>query len=508
MTSEIKAGVILNYVSIVVRLATSFFLTPFIISTLGVEEYGLFMLSGSVIAWLALTDLGLGATVSKYVVTYRAKGEHEQQAHFLGQSMMLFSMIALVTLTAGIVCFFHLDALFPKLDSSQHETLEILFLLTLSNMILAIPLRPLGCVPGAYQKFIVPGIVSLCCSLLNTGLTVAFLFLGFKAIGLTVLSVCMGILRLLWGLFYTLHILKAKVTFSKPDWLLYRGMFGFSLWIFLNQIMDLFYWQAGSPILANVSGAVAVSLFTLGISFSSYFMTASTAISGVLAPKIMHMVALDRSKEDLTNVMIRAGRLQLFLLTSILLGFVFLGQDFLRLWVGKSMGDNVMTVWLGAVTVIIPLIIPLTQNTGLAILQALNIHRGRAIILFYSSLVCVVLGYVLSLYLGPIGMFIGTGISLTFGQVIMINLYYKRKAGLLIGTFFRRTYLPMLIPCALLAGIGVALTCFWHVETWIDLFIAIASYGALIFVTLFYLYLNKNEKNMFIAPLKKTLHLS
>ena len=507
MTSEIKAGAILNYVSIVVRLATSFLLTPFIISTLGVEEYGLFMLSGSVIAWLALTDLGLGATVSKYVVTYRAKGEHEQQAHFLGQSMMLFALIALITLLMGIICFFHLDVLFPKLDAVQHETLEILFLLTLGNMILAIPLRPLGCVPGAYQKFVVPGVVSLCCSLLNTGLTVALLLLGFKAIGLTVLAVGMGVLNLIWGMFYTLHILKAKVKFSRPDWLLYRGMFGFSLWIFLNQIMDLFYWQAGSPILANVSGTVAVSVFTLGISFSNYFMTASTAISGVLAPKLMHMVALDASKEDLTNVMIRAGRLQLFLLSMILLGFSFLGQDFLRLWVGKSMGDNVATVWLGAITVIIPLIIPLTQNTGLAILQALSIHRGRAIILFYSSLVCVVLGYVLSLFFGPIGMFIGTAVSLTFGQVIMINLYYKRKAGLLIGTFFRRTYLPMVMPGIFLVGIGFALTSCWHVEGWSDLFVAVGVYGVLLVLTLFAFYLNREEKDMFLIPIKKILHV-
>lgn len=505
--AEIKTGAILNYVSIVVTLATSFFLTPFVISTLGVEEYGLFMLCHSIIGWLALTDLGLGATVSKYVVTYRAKGEYEAQAHFLGQSMLLFCAIALITLVAGTVCYFYLDVIFPKLNAAQHVTLEILYLLTLGNMILAIPLRPLGCVPGAYQKFIVPGVVRLCTSLLNTGLTVALLFLGYRAIGLTVLAVGMGIFNLLWGLYYTLGVLGARVVFRKPDWILYRSMFGFSVWIFLNQIMDMFYWQAGSPILANVSGTVAVSVFTLGISFSNYFMTASTAISGVLAPKLMHMVALDASKEDLTNVMIRAGRLQLFLLSMILLGFAFLGQDFLRLWVGKSMGDNVATVWLGAITVIIPLIIPLTQNTGLAILQALSIHRGRAIILFYSSLVCVILGYVLSLFFGPIGMFVGTAVSLTFGQVIMINIYYKRKAGLLIGTYFRRTYFPMFLPCIILVVSGFALNYLWHVDTWGDLFAFVVVYGGLIFVTLFSLYLNKDEKNMFISPMKNIMHI-
>lgn len=503
MPSEIKTGIILNYTSIVVRLLTSFLLTPFVISSLGIEEYGLFMLSHSVIAWLALTDLGLGATVSKYVVTYRAKGEHAEQAHFLGQSMMLFTFIALITLTAGTICFFNLDALFPKLTLEQHETLEILFLLTLGNMILAIPLRPMGCVPGAYQKFIVPGVVSLICSLLNTGLTIVLLLLNFKAIGLTVLAVGIGVFRLLWGLFYTLKILKVKVSFAKPDWLLFQGMFGFSFWIFLNQIMDLFYWKAGTPILANISGTAAVAVFTLGVSFSNYFMTASTAISGVLAPKLMHMVALDADKEELTQIMIRAGRIQLFVLSLIMLGFVFLGEDFLRLWVGKTMGENVTTVWLGAVIVIAPLIIPLTQNTGLAILQALNIHRGRAIILFYSSLICVTLGYILTCFWGPIGMYIGTAVSLTCGQVIMINLYYKRKAGLFIGLFFRRTYLPILLPCILLAAVGVLLSWCWHVENWIDLFIAVGIYGSVSLLTLFLLYLKKEEKDIFLAPVKK-----
>lgn len=49
MISEIKAGAVLNYVSIVIRLATSFFLTPFIISSLGVKEYGIFVLSHSLL---------------------------------------------------------------------------------------------------------------------------------------------------------------------------------------------------------------------------------------------------------------------------------------------------------------------------------------------------------------------------------------------------------------------------------------------------------------------------
>ena len=42
--NEIKTGACINYISIIVRLATQFFLTPFTLSSLGDNEYGIFML--------------------------------------------------------------------------------------------------------------------------------------------------------------------------------------------------------------------------------------------------------------------------------------------------------------------------------------------------------------------------------------------------------------------------------------------------------------------------------
>lgn len=362
--NEIKTGACINYISIIVRLATQFFLTPFTLSSLGENEYGIFMLSNSVIAWLSLTDFGLGVTVNKYIATYHAKKENDREAHFLGQAMMLFSFLGLLTFAAGMICYVNLGALFPNLSGPELDTLKILYLLTLGNIILAFPLRPLSCVPGSYMKFIVPGLVSLGLSLFNTLLTVLLLVWGYKAIALTVLGVGIGVASLAWGTYYTIRCLGVRIIFRKPDWKLYREMFTFSFWILLNQLMDLFYWRAGTPILARTAGAQAVTLFTLGISFSQYFMTASTAISGVIAPKIMQMVALDSTKEQLTRMMIRVGRLQLALLSVILVSFISCGHDFLHLWVGKTIGDQTGTVWVGAVIVLLPLLVPLTQNTA------------------------------------------------------------------------------------------------------------------------------------------------
>ena len=216
--NEIKTGACINYISIIVRLATQFFLTPFTLSSLGENEYGIFMLSNSVIAWLSLTDFGLGVTVNKYIATYHAKKENDREAHFLGQAMMLFSFLGLLTFAAGMICYVNLGALFPNLSGPELDTLKILYLLTLGNIILAFPLRPLSCVPGSYMKFIVPGLVSLGLSLFNTLLTVLLLVWGYKAIALTVLGVGIGVASLAWGTYYTIRCLGVRIIFRKPDW--------------------------------------------------------------------------------------------------------------------------------------------------------------------------------------------------------------------------------------------------------------------------------------------------
>ncbi len=504
--NELKAGVLINYTSTAIRLATSFFLTPFTIHKLGIEEFGLFSLSGSVIAWLALTDLGLGATVYRYVTAFRARKEAERQANFLGQAMMLFSVLGLVTLVAGLVCFFYLDSLFPNLTEHQMGVLQVLYLLTLGNMVLSFPLRPLGCIPGAYLCFIVPGVMNLTASLLNTGLTVLLLTLGFKAIGLTVMSVALGVVNLVAGLVYSFKFLGVRVVFHRPDLGLYAEMFRFSFWVLLNQLMDLFYWRAGAPIVARLEGAAAVSLFTLGTSFATYFMTASISISSVLSPKLMQMVALETDRESLTDMMIRAGRAQFIVLFIIMAGFTAIGHDFLALWVGKTLGDDdVTTVWLGALCVLVPLFVPLTQNVGISLLQAMNIHKGRAVILFYSSLVCVVCGYIMTTFWGALGMFIGTGVSLAFGQCIMINLYYQRRAGLNIPRFFRETYLPALLPVLLLLALGGGIAWLWPIANWTDFLLAAGVYGSVCALVLFFFYLRREEREMFIGPLRRFL---
>lgn len=61
--NELKAGAILNYIAICLNMVVGLIYTPFMLRMLGQSEYGLYSLASSVIAYLAVLDLGFGNAI-------------------------------------------------------------------------------------------------------------------------------------------------------------------------------------------------------------------------------------------------------------------------------------------------------------------------------------------------------------------------------------------------------------------------------------------------------------
>ncbi len=92
MKRSLKAGIILTYVTLFVQFATSLVYTPFMLSTMGQQQYGLYNMGASVIGYLSLAELGFGNTVVRYVSRYKAKGDEQKLNSLYG----LFQYIYLI----------------------------------------------------------------------------------------------------------------------------------------------------------------------------------------------------------------------------------------------------------------------------------------------------------------------------------------------------------------------------------------------------------------------------
>ena len=72
--SQLKAGVILSYLNLLIGNIIPFIYTPVMLRILGQAEYGLYGIANSVMGYIGLLNFGIGSAILRYISKYRAEG--------------------------------------------------------------------------------------------------------------------------------------------------------------------------------------------------------------------------------------------------------------------------------------------------------------------------------------------------------------------------------------------------------------------------------------------------
>lgn len=125
----------------------------------------------------------------------------------------------------------------------------------------------------------------------------------------------------------------------------------------------------------------------------------------------------------------------------------------MRKWAGNNYSDS---YWIALVT-LIPLTVPLIQNTGISIVMAQNKHKFRSLTYLAIAIVNVISTYLLVPSLGGFGAALCSGVSYIIGQGIIMNIYYYRVTGINIPLFWRNIFRMSVVPVLMFAiGLTVA----------------------------------------------------
>ena len=162
----------------------------------------------------------------------------------------------------------------------------------------------------------------------------------------------------------------------------FKSIAAFSSWIFANQICDLVNQNVPNIVLGALSGASAAAVYAVAVLIRNVFISLSTAISNVFIPEINKIVASSNDNHKLSSLMAKTGKFQMMVFCWTYGAFAVLGQFFIGHWAGSGFSD---AYWLVLLTVF-PLGVSLTQNTGIEIQRAKNMHRARSIAMLITAL--------------------------------------------------------------------------------------------------------------------------
>jgi len=497
-----KAGAVLSYVSTGLNALVGFVYIPLLLAFLSKEQYGLYQLVGSMVAYLTVMDFGLANTTVRYYSRMLEAQDKTGQENLLGTMLRLYGGISAAIIAVGVILLYILLPFYTKtLSPADLHTAKAVYWIMLFNLAIVVPGNIFSAIIQAHEKFI----FLRCANIINILLqpVLVFIVLHFKAniIALVTVQTLCNIALFTVNAYYSTAKLGARFQLHTWDGRFVKEILTFSFFIFLGAIMDQIYWKTGQLILGAVIGTVSVAVYSVAVQLAMAYMSFSANTSSVFLPKLSALAAKRDSMPEINQIFIKVGRLQFYIVMLLFFGFLLFGKSFIFLWVGESFlpAYTYALIFLGA------LIIPLIQNTGILILQAKNKHAFRSIVFFIIALLNVAIAIPLAKRYGAIACAITTGACLVLGQGFVLNLYYKHL-GIAIGWFWKEILtllLPMLFPTVLYAA-------YLHYSSRPDNIFTLAAnisvFSLLYIAVLWRFNFNQYEKELIKKPFRKLLH--
>lgn len=497
-----KFGAILSYIVIALNMVIGIAYTPFLTRKLGQAEYGLYSIINSIMSYLTVMDMGFGNAIIIYTARYVNQNDKEKENKLHGMFFVIYCIIGIAASIVGFVLYFNVNNLFGNsMTDSELSKAKVMMLILTFNLAITFPFSIFGNILTAYEEFIINKIIKIIQIILQPLIMIPLLLLGYKAIAMVIVLTCVNIFCLLLNTVVCLKKLNIKLKFKGFDFSVLKEIFKYSFYIFLNQIIDKVNWSLDQFVLGSICGTIITSVYAVAGQLNNMYMNFSTAISGVMLPKVTKMEDNKATDKEFTDIFIKTGRIQYLLLALIISGFVLFGKAFINIWVGS----NYMDAYLIGCILMIPITVPLIQNIGLSILQAKNLYKYRTIIFFGIAILNVCISIPLAKMYQGIGAAIGTAFSLVLGQGLILNIYYHKKVGLDMIKFWKNI-LFMTVPVVITFLVGIALNRLILNNSFIWLLFKIAIYTIIYCMLMWFIAMNKYEKEMIIKPVKNILN--
>lgn len=494
-----KTGAILSYFLIFINTIIQLVYTPFLIRMLGQSEYGLYSLINSVIGYLTIMDLGFGNAIIVYTAKYRAQKKYDEEKKLHGMFFVIFCIIGIIAGICGLILYFNVENLFgATMSIIELKKAKIMMLILTFNLVITFIFSIYSSIINAYEKFTYQKLISIINTILKPIIMLPLLFLGFKSITMVLVITILNICMLLSNYLYCRKKLNIKIKFLGFDNALFKVIFSYSIWLFLGSIVDKANWSIDQFVLGTVSGTIAVSIYSVASNLNTLFLNLSTALSNVFLPKITKMVANNATPDDLTDEMIKVGRIQYIILFLATSGLVLFGKEFIIWWVGKEFEQ----AYYVALLLIIPLCFPLIQNIGISIMQAMNKYKFKSISTFIMALFNIFISIYFAKKYGAIGSALGTAIALILCNIIIINIYYYKVIKLNVIKFWKQI-IKMTIPFSIPLAVIIIIEKISNFSGISSVIIYGGIYTILYFIVCYLFSMNKSEKEMVKKVLDK-----
>jgi len=317
----------------VLYLLTRFSLPPIILSSISLEEYGLWAIAFILVAYLGMGAFGVSNVYVRYVAQYHAAGDIGRIGDLLSTGLVLVTLFAMVTLIALWFCL-PLMLNWFSIPAHLQSTAFILLFGTVAVFMLDLSLGAFVYVLAGLQKIVLQNRIWIGSFLLETLLVVVFMLMGLGVLGLLyafALRYALSISLSVWMCFRALPGLRISPRcFNRAHLNLYIRFGGI---LQISGLLGMFLRSVEKLIAGLFINAHAVGLFDIAQKFPVMTTSIPSSINASCLPTMTQMY-VQRRQRELKRLYLGSAR-QVSLLTGFFMGYM------------AAFSVPLVTAWLG-----------------------------------------------------------------------------------------------------------------------------------------------------------------
>ena len=391
----------------VVSIIVSFILFPFIVSHVGKELYGTYLLGMTINGYFGTFDLGVLSAVVKYVPEYRGRNNRKGLHSIINAS---FSFYVIFGVLAGGILYFlgFWGPAFFKISHGNEIVMRNLFWIFAVVAIFHWPLQTFkGVIRGLQRYDWAAG--------LNMVLQIGYLFgtyiLLTRGFGIISIAILLQSLVLSTGFVsflvtrYYIKGLKLRFPYFRPG--IFKKIFSFSIYVFSAGIAGIIIFSIDDLVIGAFVSVAAIAIYKVSYAMQDVIR----GINGMIGTPLMTICAEMEGAseyEKQQQLLLKGTRyMTLMVLPMVTIAIVFSGPFILN-WVGEGFREAI----LPAQVLLFFWFFNITTEVSLSSLTAKGIVRPILWILIIVAACNLTLSLILVRFWGILGVALGTTISM------------------------------------------------------------------------------------------------
>jgi len=436
MKKQLLTSSVFRLLENIIMVTIALLLTPFFINTLGNNDYGLWLLTLSILGWFNVVDLGFPSAVQRHITIALEKKDTTQINTVFSTSIVLFGSLGGLS-AIGLLVLAQYPALLGVNEASSVTFTTAIMMLALKVIWDFLMNAFNGFFAGMLRYDIDANIATL--NNIFKALLVFLLIPEMQIMGAVAATLIADLTSNVLKVFYAKKLfppLKFKINFISV--LELKSLFSFSKHVIAGGIARVISTKSDPILVTKLFELTLVPIYSIANRLCTLVEGFASSVSGIFQPVFTRMMTREENMEAMFN---EVSLINIVVYSVLYQSLLIFGGLFIFLWVGDEFFDSIL---LMNVLVFSFLCRALSWSVKGVLLAQAN-HKLLAPANLLSALINILCSIIFSQYMGIIGIAVGTAIGFFISDVLLNLIQLKRYNDFNIFPVIRAFILSVLL---------------------------------------------------------------